>query len=82
MSISRRRFLHGSALGVTAVALGWRPSFPTAAPPMMASSIVATGGVRKIATWLPVSTEALEDVGAFNGYLRERLAEMAERRWG
>lgn len=36
--------------------------------------------VRKIATWIPVTDEMMEDVPAFESYLRARLAFMVQRR--
>jgi HK97 family phage major capsid protein len=36
--------------------------------------------VRKIATWIPVTDEMLEDVPGFESYLRERLAFMVRQR--
>lgn len=36
--------------------------------------------VRKIATWVPVTDEALQDVEGFESYIRERLGFMVRRR--
>ena len=78
--LTRRRFLQGTAAVTAAAALGWRP---TAAPtPVVAAPAVTVlrPGVRKLATSVPVTSEALEDVPAFEALVRERLAEAVRRR--
>ena len=76
-ALSRRGFLKGSALGATAVVLGWRPSLPVSGPPVTAmlppSSVP---GIVKLAAWIPVSNELLADQPDVESYVRRRLTNI------
>jgi hypothetical protein len=78
MSLSRRGFLKGSALGGAAVVLGWRPSLPVApavAPVVAETPVASVPGIVKLSSWIPVSNELMEDMPAIESYVRDRLTK-------
>lgn len=85
-TLTRRRFLQGSALVATAVAVGWRPSLAPVPTPVVVETIAAGGDlapvvvprVMKMQSYIVVSRELLEDMSGAQGYVEEALRRALE----